>query len=397
MDATIYLDWNASTACDERVVAAMLPWLLEHPANPSSRSHRPGQAAATTLDEARRRVAAAIAPGGPGAVVFTSGATEANNLALLGGVATCDGRRRRLVTQATEHASVLEPLRRLAAEGRELVVVGVDDDGIVRLDELRAAVDETTALVSLMAANNETGALQPLAEAARIAHGAGALLHCDAVQAYGKVHFDAAALDLDMVAVSGHKVHGPKGIGALWLARRRPPLRPRAQLLGGGQESGLRSGTPNLPGAVGLAAALELATTEVAAIAPGLAALRDRLEGRILAGLADVVRNGPADRRLPNTSNLSFAGVESAALLASLPELALSTGSACTSSRPEPSRVLLAMGRSRALAAGSLRLAVGRTTTTAEVDRAAERIVAEVARLRAVAGGARSRAAGARR
>lgn len=389
MERTIYLDWNASTACNPRVVEAMLPWLAEHPANPSSRSHRAGQAAATALDEARRRVAVTLAPATAGVVVFTSGATEANNLALRGTAAASDGRRRRLVTQSTEHASVLEPLQQLAAEGWEVVVVGVDADGVVRLDELRAAVDDTTAIVSVMAANNETGTLQPLADVARIAHDAGALLHCDAVQGYGKVPIDAGALELDLVAVSGHKVCGPKGIGALWMRRRRPPLRPRPMLLGGGQEGGLRSGTPNLPGAVGLATALELAVADLAQSTLRLAAQRDLLEEQIISRLEDVTRNGARLRRLPNTSNLSFAGIESSALLASLPDLALSTGSACTSTRPEPSRVLLAMGLPRNLAAASIRLAIGRTTSDAEIDEASRRIVAEVTRLRSLAWGDR--------
>lgn len=379
VSGTIYLDHNASTACDPRVLEAMLPWLTAHPANPTSRGHRAGQEAASALDDARRRVARALGSASP-SVVFTSGATEANVLAILGAVRAADGRRR-VVTQATEHASVLEPVHRLGREGFEVVVVGVDPDGVVRLDELEAAVDERTALVSLMLANNETGTVQPVVEAARIAHARGAPLHCDAAQGGGKLPLDVVALGADLLSVSGHKVYGPKGIGALW-RRPRPPVRLDPVLPGGGQEGGLRSGTPNLPGAVGLATALELAAAGLAGDGARLAALRDRLEAAVAGVLDGVHVNGAVGRRLPNTTNLSFEGIEGNALLASLPDVAVSTGSACTSSHPEPSRVLRAMGLPRELAGASLRISVGRGTTEDEVDRAAARIVEEVRRLR---------------
>lgn len=382
VNGTVYLDHNASTACDPRVLEAMLPWLTAHPANPTSRAHRPGQAAATALDDARRRVARALGSGSP-SVVFTSGATEANVLAILGAVRAADGRRR-VVTQATEHASVLEPVRRLERDGFEVTVVGVGPDGVVRLDELEAAVDERTALVSLMLANNETGTVQPVADAARIAHALGAPLHCDAAQGGGKLPLDVVALGADLLSVSGHKMYGPKGIGALW-RRPRPPVRLDPVLPGGGQEDGLRSGTPNLPGAVGLATALELAAAGLAKTAPRLASLRDRLEAAVCGALDGVRVNGAVGRRLPNTTNLSFEGIDGDALLASLPDVAVSTGSACTSSHPEPSRVLLAMGLPRELAGASLRISVGRDTTEDEIDRAATRVVEEVARLREAA------------
>jgi len=379
----IYLDHNASTPCDQRVVEAMLPFFTAVAANPASRNHRPGREALTALEDAREVVARCVGAASPTEIVFTSGASEANNLALAGAAEALAPRRRHLLTQATEHPSVLEPLRRLAARGWELTVVGVGRDGRVRLDELAAALREDTALVSLMLANNETGAVQPVAEAAALAHRRGAVLHCDAAQGAGKLPLDAAALTADLLTVSGHKVYGPKGIGALYL-RGGAALRLVPQILGGGHEGGLRSGTPNLPGAIGLARALEIAAAELPAEAARLAALRDRFESMLLARLEGCTVNAAGAPRLPGTSNLSFTGVESTALLASLPDLAVGTGSACASSHPAPSPVLLAMGVERALAASSLRLSLGRFTTAAELERAAARIADEVLRLRAL-------------
>ncbi len=378
----IYLDCNASTPCDPRVVEAMLPFFTAVAANPASRNHRPGREALTALEDAREVVARCVGAGSATEIVFTSGASEANNLALTGAAEALAPRRRHLLTQATEHPSVLEPLRRLAARGWELTVLGVGRDGRVRLDELAAALRDDTALVSLMLANNETGAVQPVAGAAALAHRRGAVLHCDAAQGAGKLPLDAA-LAADLLTVSGHKVYGPKGIGALCL-RGGAALRPVPQILGGGHEGGLRSGTPNLPGAIGLARALELAAAELPDESARVAALRDRLEQVLLARLDGCTVNAAGAPRLPGTSNLGFAGVEGAALLASLPDVAVGTGSACASSHPEPSPVLLAMGVERALAASSLRLSLGRFTTAAEVERAAGRIADEVLRLRAL-------------
>jgi cysteine desulfurase len=379
----IYLDCNASTPCDPRVVEAMLPFFTAVAANPASRNHHPGREALNALEDAREVVSRCVGAGSPTEIVFTSGASEANNLALTGAAEALAPRRRHLLTQATEHPSVLEPLRRLAARGWELTIVGVGRDGRVRLDELAAALRDDTAVVSLMLANNETGAVQPVAEAAALAHSRGAILHCDAAQGAGKLPLDAAALGADLLTVSGHKVYGPKGIGALSL-RRGAELRLVPQILGGGHEGGLRSGTPNLPGAVGLARALELAATELPDEAARLGVLRDRCEHVLLARLEGCTVNAAEAPRLPGTSNLSFAGVESTALLASLPDLAVGTGSACASSHPAPSPVLLAMGVEQALAASSLRLSIGRFTTADEVERAAARIADEVLRLRAL-------------
>ncbi len=377
----IYLDHAATTPCDPRVVEAMLPYFGERFANPSSRTHRPGRDAALAVEDARRRIARALGAGAASEIVFTSGATEANNLALKGLARALAARGRRIVTQATEHASVLEPLRRLAREGFELTVVGVDRRGRVRLDELEAALADGAVLAALMAANNETGTLQPVREAAELAHRHGALLHCDAAQAAGKVPLELDALGADTVALSAHKLYGPKGVGALWI-RRGLAVRPEPLLDGGGQEGGLRPGTLNVPGIVGFAVAVELAVAARAEEAARLARLRDRLEGAILGELDGVSVSGDPGARLPGVTNLAFEGVDGEALLASLPDLAVSSGAACSAGSPEPSPVLRAMGLPPDLARASLRLAVGRFTTEAEVDRAAARIVEEVRRLR---------------
>jgi cysteine desulfurase len=384
MDRVIYLDNNASTPCDPRVVDAMLPFFTDRPANPTSLGHHPGQDGAERLEDARATVDRLVGGRASSEVVFTSGATESNNLALIGAAEASDGRRRHLVSQRTEHASVLEPLASLARHGWEITLVGVDETGRVRPDELAEAMRDDTLMVSLMLANNETGTVQPVAEIAALARDRGVLVHCDAAQGVGKLSVDVVELGVDLLSLSAHKAHGPKGVGALWVRHRRPPVGLAPVLLGGGQEHGLRSGTPNLPGAIGLARALELADEEGPSGRDRLGGLRDRLERKLLDGLDEVAVNGDRSHRLPNTTNLSFGGIEAASLLMSMPDVAAATGSACTSSRPEPSPVLLAMGLSRDRASSSLRLSVGRFTTETEIDRAAERIIEEVTRLRAL-------------
>ena len=378
----IYLDYNASTPCDPRVVEAMQPYFAEVFANPSSRGHRPGREAFTALEGARSVVAASVGARLSTEIVFTSGATEANNLAIFGTARSAATRGRHLVTQTTEHPSVLEVFRALRDDGWDITEVGVEHDGRVRIDELESALRDDTILVSLMFANNETGTVQPVREVAELAHDRGVLIHCDAAQGVGKVEIDVAELDVDLLSLSGHKLYAPKGIGALYLRRSSPPLKLPPQVYGGGHEGGLRSGTPNLPGAVALARALEIAAAEIADEGARIAVLRDRLEGRIVNAIDDCKINGSIDRRLPGTSNISFVGIEGNALLASLPDVAVSSGSACTSSHPEASPVLLAMGVEPDLAKASLRLSLGRFSTKAEIDRAAEGIIEEVARLR---------------
>ncbi len=378
----IYLDYNASTPCDSRVVEAMQPYFGSVFANPASRSHRPGRDAFSALEDARSTVARFLGARSATEIVFTSGATEANNLALIGAAKTRADRRRHLVTQTTEHPSVLEVLRALQAEGWTLTEVGVDLKGRIRLDELKAALRDDTALVSLMLANNETGIVQPVHEAAELAHARGALIHCDAAQGVAKIGVNIAELGVDLLSLSGHKVYAPNGIGALYVRRTIPPSRLTPHIRGGGHEGGMRSGTPNLPGAVALAQALEIADAELEEESPRITALRDKLETTIVERVDGCLVNGSTEHRLPNTSNLSFPGIEGNALLASLPDLAVSSGSACTSSHPESSPVLLAMGVKPELAKASLRLSLGRFSTDDEVERAAARIAEEVLRLR---------------
>jgi cysteine desulfurase len=262
--------------------------------------------------------------------------------------------------------------------------IGVDRDGRISLDELDEVLRDDTVLVSLMLANNETGTVQPICEAATMAHRRGALLHCDAAQGVGKLAVDVDGLEVDFLTLSGHKLYAPKGIGGLYIRRARPPVRLRPAIRGGGHEAGLRSGTPNLAGAVALARALEIAGRELRVESRRLAELRDRLESRVTTGIDDCTINGSMEHRLPGTSNLSFAGIDGNALLASLPDVAVSTGSACTSAHAEASPVLRAMGVPAQLAKASLRLSLGRFTTANEVDRAADRIVTEVTRLRSL-------------
>jgi len=378
----IYLDYNASTPCDPRVVEAMQPFFGSIFANPSSRNHRPGRSAFSALEDARSTVARFLGARSATEIVFTSGATEANNLALIGAAKTRADRRRHLVTQTTEHPSVLEVCRVLRGEGWKLTEVRVDHTGRVRLDELEAALSDETALVSLMLANNETGTVQPVREAAELAHARGALIHCDATQGVAKIGVNMAELGVDLLSLSGHKLYAPNGIGALYVRRTSPPMRLTPHIHGGGHEGGMRSGTPNLPGAVALAHALEIAEAELKDERPRIAVLRDKLEKTIVEKVDGCAVNGSIENRLPNTSNISFPGIEGNALLASLPDLAVSSGSACTSSHPEASPVLLAMGVSPELAKASLRMSLGRFSTDNEVERAAERIAEEVLRLR---------------
>ncbi len=383
-ESVIYLDCNASTPCDPRVVEAMLPYLTDTFANPSSRNHRPGREASTALETARGEVASRLGARSAAEIIMNSGASEGNNHAIVGVAEAFEDRRRHLITQVTEHPSVLEPMRRLARRGWELTEIGVDSTGRIRLEKLREALRDDTALVSLMLANNETGTIQPIAEAAELAHNRGALIHCDAAQAVGKIPVDIRALKVDLLTISGHKIYAPKGVGALYLRRSKPPLRLPPLISGGGHEYGLRSGTPNVPGAVALARALELAEETLASESIRIAALRDRLETAITGPLEGCTVNGSAEHRLPGTTNISFAGVEGNALLASLPDLAVSTGSACTSGHSDASPVLLAMGVPKPLARASLRFGLGRFSTAMEIDRAARRIIEEVSRLRSL-------------
>ncbi len=381
MDVT-YLDFNATTPCDPRAVEAMLPFFSVDFANPASRQHGPGRAAFMELEKARKTVAKSIGARSATEIIFTSGATESNNLALVGAARGLSSRGRHLITQATEHPAVLEVMTRLKIEGWELTIIGVDRDGRVDPEAVTEAMRPDTMLISVMLANNETGVVQPVTEITEAAHARGIRVHCDAAQGPGKIPVDVGTLGVDLLSLSGHKCYGPKGSGALFIRRQTPPLRLQALQHGGGHEQGLRSGTPNLPAAVGLATALQLAGDELDQTTTDLGSMRDDFEQHLMDSVPGVVINGAEAPRLPNTSNVAFPGVDGEALMASLPDLAVSSGSACASVHPQASQVLLAMGLPKALAAGALRISLGRTSTAEEVQRAARRIAEEVHRLR---------------
>ncbi|MGE5234888.1 MAG: cysteine desulfurase family protein [Acidobacteriota bacterium] len=377
----IYMDHNATTPVDPRVVAAMLPCFGDSFGNPASNTHAFGWAAAKLVERSRQALAAGIGAHDD-EIVFTSGATESNNLAIKGVAWALRERGRHLVTVATEHKAVLDPCARLEREGFTVTVIPVDGFGQVDPSRFAAALTPRTILASVMLANNEIGTLQPIASLARLCHEHGVLLHCDATQALGKIPVDVAALGADLYSFSAHKIYGPKGIGALVVRRRKPRLRLVPLLDGGGHENGMRSGTLNTPGIVGFARAIELCLAELPDQSVRLAALRARLRDAIMEPLPGVIENGHPSDRLPNTLNLSFEGVDGAALLVALREVAVASGSACTSADPRPSHVLAALGRPHQLAAASIRFSLGRTNTAEEVETVAAAVVRAVNRLR---------------
>ena len=388
----VYLDYQATTPCDPRVVQAMLPWFTEKFGNPGSVTHPYGREAAAAVERAREQLAALIGAE-PREIVFTSGATEANNIAIKGAAHFHRPLGKdHLVTLATEHKCVLESCLALEREGFRVTILPVERSGLIDLARLEAALDERTAIVSVMVAHNEIGVIQPLAEIAALCRARGALLHTDAAQAVGKMAVDVAALGIDLMSISGHKVYAAKGIGALYV-RRRPRARIAPLFDGGGQERGLRSGTLPTPLCVGLGEAAAIAQAELAGEAERLLGLRRRFLAGIRARLPDAVLNGDAERRLPGNLNLSFPGTSAPQVMAACPALALSSGSACTAAEIEPSYVLRALGVSDAMAAASLRIGLGRFTTAEEVDFAVDTIGAAVRRL--TAGGVTSAAVGA--
>jgi cysteine desulfurase len=382
----IYLDNQASTPIDPRVLEAMLPYFTEHFGNPHSESHVYGKNAMAAVDRARAAVARLIGAD-PREIVFTSGATEANNLALKGAAhfarahPTGAGRARdRIVVLTTEHKCVLESAAALEREGFAVSLVPVEPSGLVSLDLLADVLDERTLLVSVMAAHNEIGVLQPLAEIGALCRAKGVLFHTDAAQAFGKIPLDVEAMKIDLMSISGHKVYGPKGVGALYI-RRRPRVRLVPLIDGGGQERGMRSGTLPTPLCVGLGKAAEIAHDEMTEEAMRIGGLRDRLQTTLLRRFDDLRINGDRGHRLPGNINLSFPGLTAPALIEACPSIAMSTGSACTSASVEPSYVLRALGMSDDLANASIRLGLGRFTTAVEVDFAADAIAAAAERL----------------
>jgi cysteine desulfurase len=375
----VYLDNHATTPVDPRVLAAMRPWWEENFANPHSVEHAMGRAAEEAVEAARAEVAALVGAEAR-EVVLTSGATEANNLAIKGAArfaASQGDERRRIVTLATEHKCVLESVRDLAAEGFEPVVLPVAPDGLADLDALRDALAERpTLLVSAMAVNNEIGVVQDLAAIGAIAKEAGALFHTDAAQAAGRILLDVGEMRVDLLSLSGHKIYGPKGIGALYV-RRRPRVRLAPLFSGGGQERGLRSGTLPAPLAVGLGEAARLAAIEGPLDAGRVREQRDRLLAALRAEVPGVRANGHPERRVPGNLNLTFpGGVDAQAVMAAAPDVCVSTGSACSSAAVEPSYVLRAIGLPEAEARATLRIGIGRFTSPADVDRAAASLAA---------------------
>jgi cysteine desulfurase len=379
-DSVIYLDYQATTPVDRRVLDAMLPFFAEKFGNPHSSSHAFGAEARDAVEVARQQLADLIGAEAR-EVVFTSGATESNNLAIKGAGRFWRERKPHVVTVATEHKCVLESVKALEAEGVEVTCLGVGPGGLVDLGALEAAIRDDTALVSVMAVNNEIGVIQPLAEIGRLTRAKGCLFHTDAAQATGKIALDVNDMNIDLMSISGHKMYGPMGVGALYV-RRRPRARIDATMSGGGQERGVRSGTVPAPLAVGIGEAAAIAFREMAEESTRIAALRDRFLARIRRATNDVALNGDAEQRIPGNLSLTFPGIDAEKLMASLKGVAVSSGSACTSAAVEPSYVLRGIGLDDAAARATIRVGIGRQTTEDEVDRAADEIVREVGRLR---------------
>ncbi len=374
----IYLDHHATTPTDPRVSAAMEPYFTERFGNAASASHVFGWRAEAAVEDARERLAAAIGAGEGREIVFTSGTTEADNLALKGIARAQRSHRDHLITAETEHPAVLECCAALESEGFRVTVLPVDRFGLVDPDDVRRAIGARTALVSVMAANGEIGVLQPLAEIGQICREQGVLFHTDAAQAVGKIPIDVEALGVDLLSMCAHKLYGPPGIGALYVRNRRPRIRLEPLFHGGGQERGFRSGSLSLPLIVGFAEAVDLCLGSLEDESARLQQLRDLLWLRLREGLEDLQQNGHPQRRLPGNLNVAFPGVQADGLIASLRDVALSSGSACSSASPEPSRVLRALGLSDALSRASLRFGLGRWNTGEEIEWVAERLIALV-------------------
>jgi cysteine desulfurase len=399
MKLPIYMDHHATTPVDPRVLEAMLPYFTETFGNAASRNHVFGWEAEAAVDEARHQIASAMNAADK-EIVFTSGATESDNLAILGAARMYHQKGNHVITGQTEHRAVLDACEALRKEGFEVTDLPVDGRGRITPDDLRAAITERTILVSLMLANNEVGTIQPIAEIASVCREKGILFHTDAVQGFGKIPFDVEAMHVDLASATAHKIYGPKGIGALYVRSKNPRVRLSPIILGGGHERGLRSGTLNVPGIVGFGKAVAIAMAEREEEARRLRLLRKRLSEGILSRVEEVSVNGPPlpeiaedgslspgerEERLPGNLNLSFAGVEGEALLMGLRDIAVSSGSACTSASLRPSHVLKALGVPDDLAHASIRFGLGRWNTEEEVDFTVEAVERTVRRLREMA------------
>jgi len=381
MKLPIYMDYHATTPVDPRVLEAMLPFFTEHFGNAASRNHAFGWEAEEAVEKARKQVADLIGAN-PKEIIFTSGATESNNLAIKGAAEMYREKGNHIITCVTEHKAVIDTCKKLEKQGARVTYLPVQKDGRISLDDLRAAITDKTILITIMSANNEIGVLQPIDEIGAIAKEKGILFHTDAVQAVGKVPFDVTRAKVDLVSMSGHKIYGPKGVGALYVRRRNPRVLLAEQISGGGHERGMRSGTLNVPGIVGLGKATDIAKNEMATESERLRGLRDRLNEKLHANLDEIYINGSMEHRLPHNLNISFAYVEGESLLMGINDVAVSSGSACTSASLEPSYVLKALGAGDDLAHSSIRFGLGRWTTPEEVDYVVEKLTTVVRRLR---------------
>jgi len=377
----IYMDNHATTRVDPRVLDAMLPYFSDTFGNAASRNHEFGWVAEQAVEQAREQIAKLIGATSK-EIIFTSGATESDNLAIKGVAEMYREKGDHIITQTTEHKAVLDTCKRLEKHGFRVTYLPVQKDGRIDLDDLKRAIDEKTILVSIMHANNEIGVLQPVREIGQLCHERGVLFHTDAVQSVGKVPFNVIEDHIDLASISAHKIYGPKGVGALYVRRKNPRVQLVAQIDGGGHERGMRSGTLNVTGIVGLGKACEIAMRELPEETAKLTQLRDRLKQQILSNLDEVYVNGSMEHRVPGNLNISFAYVEGESLLMGINDIAVSSGSACTSATLEPSYVLKALGTGDDLAHSSIRFGIGRFNTQAEVDYVAKRVVETVKRLR---------------
>jgi len=381
MKLPIYMDYHATTPMDPRVFEAMKPYFMETFGNSASRNHSFGWQAEEAVEKSRKQIADLIGAT-PKEVVFTSGATESNNLALKGVAEMYAEKGNHIITAATEHKAVLDTCKRLEKAGIRMTYLPVQSNGLVDLDMLKDAITDKTILVSIMYANNEIGVLQNMAEIGKIAKAKGVLVHSDATQAVGKVPVNVIKDNIDLMSMSGHKIYGPKGVGALYVRRKSPRVQITAQMDGGGHERGMRSGTLNVPGIVGLGEACALCQAEMAEESKRMAYLRDKLRGKLESQLDEVYVNGTMEHRVPNNLNISFAYVEGESLLMGINDIAVSSGSACTSATLEPSYVLKALGAGDDLAHSSIRFGLGRFNTEEEVDYVADKVIDVVKKLR---------------
>ncbi len=378
----IYLDNHATTPMDSRVLEAILPYFNQTFGNAASRTHRFGWEAEGAVEDSREVIAELIGASSGKEIVFTSGATESDNLAIKGVAEYYKSKGNHIITTVIEHKAVLDSCKRLEKEGFEITYLPVDTKGQVDPERVRAAITDKTILVSVMLANNEVGTIQPIAKIGEITREKGVLFHCDAVQGIGKTAFDVEKMNVDLASLTAHKIYGPKGCGALYIRRKRPRVRLVAQMDGGGHERGSRSGTLNVPGIVGFAKAAKIIMSEGAEENARIMALRERLHSKICAGLEEIVLNGHPEERLVGNLNLSFSFVEGEGLMMAIKDIAVSSGSACTSASLEPSYVLRAMGLDEEMAHSSIRFGIGRFNTNEEMDYVAQLMIDKVGRLR---------------